>query len=61
MGIQRNENSFFTCYLKVVLDRFSWNLEFVSDDSISHYWHAAGQYRLFSGCSTNTEKEEAKN
>ena len=27
MGIQENENSFFTCYLKVVLD-----------DSISHYY-----------------------
>ena len=27
MGIQGNENSFFTCYLKVVLD-----------DSISHYY-----------------------
>ena len=37
MGIQGNENSFFTCYLKVVLDRFFWNLEFVPDDSISHY------------------------
>ena len=22
----------------VVLDQFSWNLRFVSDDSISHYW-----------------------
>ena len=39
MGIQGNKNSFFTCYFKVVLDRFSWNLEFVPDDSISHYWH----------------------
>ena len=37
MGIQGNENSFFTCYLKVVLDQFFWNLEFVLDDSISHY------------------------
>ena len=37
MGIQGNENSFFTCYLKVVLDRFFWNLEFVVDDSVSHY------------------------
>ena len=38
MDIQGNENSFFTCYFEVVLDRFSWNLEFVSDDSISHYY-----------------------
>ena len=37
MGIQGNKNSFFTCYFKVVLDRFSWNLEFVPDDSVSHY------------------------
>ena len=37
MGIQGNENSFFTCYLKVVLHQFFWNLEFISDDSISHY------------------------
>ena len=45
VGIQGNENSFFACYFKVVLDRFFWNLEFVPDDSISHYlfwqqyWH----------------------
>ena len=37
MGVQGNENSFFTCYLKVVLDQFFWNLEFTLDDSISHY------------------------
>ena len=38
MGIQGNYNSFFTCYLKVVLDRFFENLEFVLDYSISHYF-----------------------
>ena len=37
MGIQRNENSFFTWDFKVVSDEFSWNLEFDPDDSISHY------------------------
>ena len=37
MGIQGNDNSFFTCYLKVVLDRFFENLKSVLDDSISHY------------------------
>ena len=37
MGIQRNDNSFFTCYLKVILDRFFENSEFVLDYSISHY------------------------
>ena len=37
MVIQGNYNSIFTCYLKVVLDRFFLNLEFVLDDSISHY------------------------
>ena len=36
MGIQGNDNSFFTCYLKVVLDRFFENLELILDDSISH-------------------------
>ena len=40
--VQRNKNSFFTCYLKVVLDRFKKkkkkNLESVQDDSISHYY-----------------------
>ena len=37
MGIQGNENSFFTWDFKVVPDGFSWNLGFVPDDSISHY------------------------
>ena len=36
-GIQGNENSFFTWYLKVVLNWFSWNLEFVSNESKTHY------------------------
>ena len=38
MGIQGNENSFFTWDFKVVPDRFSWNLEFGPDDSVSHYF-----------------------
>ena len=38
MGIQGNYNSFFTCYLKVFLDRFFENLESVQDDSIPHYF-----------------------
>ena len=37
-GYTREWNSFFTCYLKVVLDRFFENLEFVLDGSISHYF-----------------------
>ena len=37
MDIQGNDNSFFTCYLKVVLDQFFENLELILDDSISHY------------------------
>ena len=36
MGIQGNDNSFFTCYLKVVLDQLFEILEFVLDYSISH-------------------------
>ena len=39
MGVQGNENSFFTCYLQVVLDQFFWNLEFALDDYISHYFY----------------------
>ena len=37
MGIQGNENSFFTWYLKVFLNRFFWILEFVSNESKIHY------------------------
>ena len=37
MGIQGNENSFFTWDFKVVLDRFSYILGFGPEDSISHY------------------------
>ena len=37
MGIQGNENSFFTWYLKFFLDRFSWNLEFVSNEFKTQY------------------------
>ena len=37
MGIQGNENSFFTWDFKVVPNRFSWNLGFGPNDSISHY------------------------
>ena len=37
IGIQGNENSFFTWYLKVVLNWFSWNLEFVPNESKTHY------------------------
>ena len=38
MGVQGNDNSIFTCYLKVVLDQFFENLESVLDYSISHYF-----------------------
>ena len=37
IGMQRNENSFFTWDFMVVPDRSSWNLEFGPNDSISHY------------------------
>ena len=33
IGIQGNENSFFTWDFRVVSDRFSWNLEFGPNDS----------------------------
>ena len=38
MGIQGNENSFFTWYLKVALNQFFWNLWCVSNKSKTHYW-----------------------
>ena len=51
IGVQGNKSSFFTCYLKVVLDQFFWkkkkkvvldrffeNLESVPDDPISQYY-----------------------
>ena len=37
IGIQGNVNSFFTWDFMVVLDRFSWNLKFGPNDSITHY------------------------
>ena len=37
MGIQENENSFFTCDFMVVSDRFFWNLGSDPNDSILHY------------------------
>ena len=39
MGIQGNDNSYLTCYLKVVLDRYFEISELVLDDSISHYFN----------------------
>ena len=50
MGIQENEKWFFAWDFKVVLGQFFWNLEFVPDDSISHYWYFAkllGSWILF--------------
>ena len=38
IGIQGNENSFFTWDFMVVSDRFFWNLGPGPDDSITHYF-----------------------
>ena len=41
MGVQGNENSFFTCYLKVVLDRFFeiWNLSQINPFHTTNKFH----------------------
>ena len=56
MGIQGNENSFFTCYVKFVLDRLFWNLEVVSDDSTSHCW----LLRLYWDNTTKIKRKQQK-
>ena len=48
MGIQGNESFFFIWYLRVVLDRFSWDLKFVSNESKIHYWENTEKYITFS-------------
>ena len=54
MGIQGNYNSFFTCYLKVVLEQYFENLESVPDDSISHYSNE------FENSAKNQQKQKFK-
>ena len=46
MGVQGNENSFFTCYLKVVVDRFFeiWNLSQINP------FHGTNKFHFLLNC-----------
>ena len=60
MGIQGNDNSIFTCYLKVVLDRIFENLESILDYSISHYFREVEDHTFIESNYLNKKYNQQK-